>query len=657
MTQAIVTGSAGSPCTCQLIYGDLLQSSIRLFKDSFRVQHTRLGPIGETQRDEGLRQLRHNDACYLEEEGYVSHAVLGEALKSPDTDQIRSANACLPFRVLWALVCGQSAMLWHMPDKARMYFVGTAQMLAYSSDCFDDTFAASVGIPTALDIFAYFATLEDFLSPMERTFGRDADDKSPSFIDVWEQSTRGGRARRSLGHVGGEDQVPARLPPLCLQSPEGKLSMRLRSAPGSAFDPSSVHASSQRPPVLFYQKHGVGELVPVHASLPAGSPLPCKTRAVLLTVDGVSWINLGHAINYLVQHVAAAFGSAYARGGLAAVMRERERVQPYVYVPWATGESPLRGKRAALAPWLLLLSARKPIIFVNVGNEAADGVPSSMDIPKAGDVHCHGSGLWGPVRELRKVDFDLFVELARHVQPWRDVSRVELVQRVWGRPHMYDYSVDPCLELVTSRCIRVLLVQRGGGVSNKANQRRIVNIENLLKHMKVTYPEDRVRVSLVEMESFTLAEEVALASITDVLIAGFGSAMWWGLFMNEGSCLLWLFPWLRAGLFRLRHMPTDGSPVWSRQANLEYGVFRDLWHVTLLGGLPSPESGLQGSGRFQLDLETEQSDYGAMMLLDVYVDERHFAAAFAGIVMQLMRHPPRANGTREMSLAAGHRRI
>lgn len=59
----------------------------------------------------------------------------------------------------------------------------------------------------------------------------------------------------------------------------------------------------------------------------------------------------------------------------------------------------------------------------------------------------------------------------------------------------------------------------------------------------------QVRVATVEMERFSIGEEIRLAKLAQIYIGTYGSGMWWPIFMERGSYVMWLVPYVH--LWRL----------------------------------------------------------------------------------------------------------
>ena len=134
---------------------------------------------------------------------------------------------------------------------------------------------------------------------------------------------------------------------------------------------------------------------------------------------------------------------------------------------------------------------------------------------------CHASGSWGgrvPTSGNRRGYFDLFVRLAAGFPPWR-VPRAELMERVWGRPggHPAGAGGDPCLR-PASRCIRALVVARGALAKQK---RTVANLDEALERVLSGLGPDEVRIAVVQMELFTLAEEVPITTIIAIIASNY----------------------------------------------------------------------------------------------------------------------------------------
>eukprot|EP00747_Dinoflagellata_sp_TGD_P048524 gnl/TRDRNA2_/TRDRNA2_145657_c3_seq1.p1 gnl/TRDRNA2_/TRDRNA2_145657_c3~~gnl/TRDRNA2_/TRDRNA2_145657_c3_seq1.p1 ORF type:complete len:222 (+),score=22.15 gnl/TRDRNA2_/TRDRNA2_145657_c3_seq1:94-666(+) len=189
------------------------------------------------------------------------------------------------------------------------------------------------------------------------------------------------------------------------------------------------------------------------------------------------------------------------------------------------------------------------------------------------------------------------------------------------------------------------MVQRGQiAMAPGKFARRIVNAEAVKSFVRSTYPTSTVILAQVSMEDFTLAEEIALAGLTDVLIAAYGSAMWWGVFMPEGSCLLWLYPKMHFGYPSREILPPVVLPTWGRDSHLEYGRLRRLWHIKLHGIVPPGDSNY--SGLFELTEDHEKQDYAAFANLDIYVNMGMFKVAFDGILHYFASRPWLSNSSR-----------
>mmetsp|Transcript_68495 Transcript_68495/g.221822 ORF Transcript_68495/g.221822 Transcript_68495/m.221822 type:complete len:532 (-) Transcript_68495:287-1882(-) len=518
------------------------------------------------------------------------------------------------------LICAQSALLNGLAEWAADSFTGVRNMLLFTTDCFDSSVGTQLGVGL-LDLFAYLARLDPETSPYAGYEFAPSDPLPSSFVRS--------RPHRLLGGQSGDDIT--HLPPLCIDG-TGLLSLSAESLP-----PLPAQG-------LYLQcKAGAHSLVPVRVRSIGNTLTFSHNIALLMRVDTASWTNLGHGLNFIVPYIFAAFFEAFSSGGLPAVWRRRERLQLYLFLP-GNGQDVLRAKKHPhMLPWLTLLSPHPPIFLADPGQPSLDAslLPEPVKLASLDTNNCHSAGIWGNpavTDAFTKTGFDLLADIARALPPWQ-VNREELIRRVWSRQASQGFGGDgrdgtdeddACLKLATD-CIRVLVVTRG---TYAAKKRSVVNLEEALRHVQLAYPDSEVRIAVVEMEKFTLAEEVALASVTDVLVGAVGSAMWWAIFMPEGACVVWLISQLSEVRRSLLDEPSIGLvPLWRKRAMLEYGTTRNLWHIYLYG--QNPPKGVQG--KFEADGEEDVESLFGVLERDVYIDIKQFVDSFSGIVKYLRR--------------------
>merc|ERR1739848_927895 len=98
---------------------------------------------------------------------------------------------------------------------------------------------------------------------------------------------------------------------------------------------------------------------------------------------------------------------------------------------------------------------------------------------------------------------------------------------------------------------------------------------------------------------------------------------WWGVFLPEESCMMWLFPHMRYHRRSVhrehRWSRLEDNPFWSRRSYLAWGTQRKLWHVQLFGAVPPPSV----DGVFELPDGSEEEDVVAskvsFLTLDIFI--------------------------------------
>lgn len=609
-SQAIRTGTNSSQCVCQISYQTKLISALEVFEPTFRFDHVDPGDTGDDERDAFAADVKFSSVCPQDETVW---SVPWELLTNPPADQVLDiGSACLPMRILMGIACAQSALLHGMIWYAKESYLAAMYMLLFAVDCFDESIAGgSIGL---LDLFAHMARLNREVNPLQDYALIDSLSKAKPFSKP--------RVDRLLTRAWSP-QVAA-LPPLCLDA-RGRMTFSSGALPRLPHQGLRLQCLS-----------GTHSLVPVEIGDLSGVTDWDDQTAFFMRVDRASWTNLGHALSFILPHIWVAFSQAFASGGLSAVWQRRARLRLYVALPGQTQEVLRTRHHAHLLPWLSLLSSEPPVFLQDEGQPAVDAatLPTPM-VLAAQERRCHRAGIWGTPASPRastKVGFDLFTEIARSFPSWQ-VDRQALVKRVWGRRTFENIGSsdagkhDPCEDLAGG-CIRVLVVTRGTFAEKK---RRVANLDEAVRLVRAAHDDSLLRVAVVQMEEFTLQEEVALAAMTDVLVGTVGSAMWWAIFMPPGACVVWLMPKLTA--FKAMAMKLDDptKPVWTRSAVLEYKHHRDLWHV-LLHGRSAP-AGVEGN--FEPNQRAEMETQFSTLEMDVFLDVAQFLKAFSDIVMHL----------------------
>ncbi|CAE8622885.1 unnamed protein product [Polarella glacialis] len=333
---------------------------------------------------------------------------------------------------------------------------------------------------------------------------------------------------------------------------------------------------------------------------------------------------------------------------MPAVWRRRDSLQVYLRFP-RNGQWETLGLGRRVAPeggatrnpillhWLQLLSPRPPLLLPDPEQPRLarnSTLPGSLQLAEIGPGgRCHPAGIWGSPNGMSKSELDLFVEVGRSFPQWGGRSQQELLHLIWGRrtDAVQDTptQTDHCLNLTSAACIRVLVVRRGTSASAS---RSVVNIEDALSWISTAFSEKQVRVATVEMEQFSIGEEIALAGLVDFWISVYGSAMWWPIYMPPGACVMWLLPKVR-WFYTAAHIPIDLANVhWTNFSLLEYGDLRPLLHVVVPGVLPPPGV----PGHFELDEKLEKAHALAFQELDIFVNLDLFSSAFSDAVQYLV---------------------
>eukprot|EP00929_Paragymnodinium_shiwhaense_P075853 TRINITY_DN38840_c0_g1_i2.p1 TRINITY_DN38840_c0_g1~~TRINITY_DN38840_c0_g1_i2.p1 ORF type:complete len:835 (+),score=31.53 TRINITY_DN38840_c0_g1_i2:158-2662(+) len=652
MVRAVLSGVHSHCCVCLFSNRDFLFVSSQHFQRFFRHDHIRPGPSNDPERDALLKAHRTQDytGCNWNDhpayQQFFPDAPHLSQLFMPDPDQIRSNAGCYPWRILSALVCAQCAMLYGETVVAMGYFEAVQFLLLLSVDCFDsatEVHREASRAPTALDIFAYMGRLDVSVAPA-RVLSPCARFYSPwpkiqpqgdlRFSD-WTRSVPvdgafvnpGGPLRKAMSsRAMALDRMKrtASLPSLCL-SHTGQLSLLTNGLANKQY-------------YIFDWTEPIS-LVPVTTMTPSATRSSSE-RAIIVRVDVQSWSNLGHAFMFLIPLLASVYKSLYERKGLEAVWHQRHQHRLYIRMPRDLAKR-LRDKpkACAICQWFSLLSSQPATIVPLLTSDASvdhDVLPDGVILADKDSATCHFANTWvgaTPPQGARRDDVTFFVKMAQSFPPWQ-VENGPLLHRVWGL-HDSPSESDPCI-LPGSSCLRVLAVQRGAGVA--LNARRVHNLDQAIAWIGEHYATDVVRTATVQMEQFSIAEEIALARHTDVLIGAFGSGMWWGIFLPENACIIWLYPHLYLpGLKTHRDLRYSGEvgkvPLWHRRSYLEYSDLRKLWHVQIFG---QPASG-DLPGRFSSSPSEETDNGMSYMDLDVIIDLGRFEAAFRGVVRVLTK--------------------
>ncbi|CAJ1407306.1 unnamed protein product, partial [Effrenium voratum] len=613
---AMNSGIPSNPCTCQLFYQALLRQSVNFWKACFKPEHLRQGPSGDVRHDGALDNLvqEASPCTIIKEHSWDMFVPPLEALLLPEEDQLTGNFACLPKRIVTLMVCGQYWLHRGDTKMAKRHFHGASQMLVMSMDCFDTSMQSYIDgqgnthLLNLQELFAYLGRLDQDASPFAgwEEKKRRWTGSREVFSSKWPPQE--GKQRTLMMPLL---QNAAVMPPLCFDT-NGTLHLRL-----SGYGDRRLQ---------LFDWTGTWSLMPVRPL--AGLMQKTETKAVLIYVDNPAWGTLGHCIHHLTAVTFATLGSALLRGGVPEMLKLRATMQLYLYFPrrglrdagFEVGH--FRSSRSVMLPWLSLLSPRPPLLMSDeqpLINRSA--LPPPLQVA---DLRtCHGGGVWiSRTGKLSREELDAFVQVAGSFPGWSGRSKKELLQLVWGQGR----QGDDCL-LEQTGCLRVLIVRRGAMARGK---RTVVNLPEALSWISAHYSADEVRVAAVEMEQFTIGEEIALAQLADVFIGSYGSAMWWPIFMAEGSCVMWLTPHVKFWYHKGRPMDLS-APVWSNTGALEYQGLRKLRHVHVGGGLPP-----QGTpGEFQLSEEEERSDQLAFQKLDVFLDLPKFGIAFSEAVAKL----------------------
>ncbi|CAE7497707.1 unnamed protein product [Symbiodinium natans] len=347
---AINSGASGSPCTCQLFYFSLLRESVKFWSMYFSSEHTQLGPSGDPARDYYMDAIDSPQSpCSLIQES-KAFLVPWQFLVLPETDQLLGDSACLPKRIVTAMVCGQ---YWLHKGDAKMaaaLFHSASQMLVMSMDCFDNAVSGLAHHQEASnakwlrfqELFSYLSQVDPAASPFLRPEGE---------------------ARRSaISHrvpLPRLLKVPAHhgmvaLPPLCLLPNSSALHLRIQGVPAEQ-------------PLFFYDFSAAWSLRRVYALPSLGGGNYTGLKAVFIGLDVPAWTNLGHALDRLISAVFGTYRYAYRSGGMPEVLRLRDTLE--VHLRFSEEDSRAAGfevnqskgvVRSAMLPWLTLLSSRPP---------------------------------------------------------------------------------------------------------------------------------------------------------------------------------------------------------------------------------------------------------------------------------------------------------
>ncbi|CAE7405380.1 unnamed protein product [Symbiodinium sp. CCMP2456] len=636
---AINSGAAASPCTCQLFYYSLLRESVTFWGVYFKPRTTELGSSGDDAWNAQMETLDEKlSPCQLMKVSPL-FLVPFQELVMPEMDQVLGDFACLPKRIVTAMVCGQYWMHKGDAATAKECFNAASQMLVMSMDCFDHALQSFISeeVPNSRwlqfqEMYAYMSQIDTAVRPFH--VPRDLIPKSAAMVSREPQP-------RSL-RIPVEHSVMS-LPPLCLHTNSSELHLRVQGIP-------------QEQKLFIYDFTGAWSLHRVHLL----QPLDLKSmdytghKVVFVGADVPAWTNLGHALDRLVTVVFGTYRHAYLSGGMAEVLKLRESLEVHVRfseqdsrdLGFEVNHSASVWQPPVMLPFLTLLSSRParllselPADRINASalqsltqarsdGSFAPALVQRMSAGKRGNGTCYSGGFWcsrnGP---LTAPELRLFRVVATQFPFWGGRSKQELLSEVWGLPKASApaVSADPCLEIQSRSCLRVLIIRRG----SLARSRAIVNLDDASRWAETSFPSSEVRIAVVQMEQFSIGEEIALAELTDIFIGAYGSAMWWPVFMAAGCCAMWLYP-LNAQLGTGFTQKVLTTRLWSKRATLEYLDLVDLRHVYVPGGTPPPGT----PGNFSLPLQEERSDRLAFQRLDIFLDLAEFGRAFKEAVSE-----------------------
>eukprot|EP00439_Symbiodinium_sp_Y106_P053495 s1813_g7.t1 len=312
---AINSGAAASPCTCQLFYYSLLRESVTFWGVYFKPRTTELGSSGDDAWNAQMDTLDEKlSPCQLMKVSPL-FLVPFQELVMPEMDQVMGDFACLPKRIVTAIVCGQYWMHRGEPATAKECFNAASQMLVMSMDCFDNALQSFISeeVPNSKwlqfqELYAYMSQVDAAVRPFH--VPRNLIPKSAAMVNREPQP-------RSL-RIPVEHSVMS-LPPLCLHANSSELHLRVQGIP-------------EEQKLFIYDFAGAWSLHRVHLlrSLDFQSMGYAGHKVVFIGADVPAWTNLGHALDRLVAIVFGTYRHAYLSGGMAKVLQLRESLEVHV---------------------------------------------------------------------------------------------------------------------------------------------------------------------------------------------------------------------------------------------------------------------------------------------------------------------------------------
>ncbi|CAE7766307.1 unnamed protein product, partial [Symbiodinium microadriaticum] len=328
-----------------------------------------------------------------------------QELVMPEMDQVLGDFACLPKRIVTAMVCGQYWMHKGDAATAKECFNAASQMLVMSMDCFDNALRSFINeeVPNSRwlqfqELYAYMSQIDAAVRPFH--VPRDLIPKSAAMVSREPQP-------RSL-MIPVEHSVMS-LPPLCLHTNSSELHLRVQGIP-------------QEQKLFIYDFTGAWSLHRVHLL----QPLDLKSmdytghRAVFIGADVPAWTNLGHALDRLVTVVFGTYRHAYVAGGMAKVLKLRESLEVLVRftaqdsrdLGFEVNHSASARRPSVMLPFLTLLSSRPARLLSELPSDRinasalqsltqarsdgslAPALLPRMSVGNRGNGTCYSGGFW-----------------------------------------------------------------------------------------------------------------------------------------------------------------------------------------------------------------------------------------------------------------------